>query len=148
MSTPATDLPATVINNVFELPGQSALSAFRLQKLVDDLRVIDPRVERLNARFSYFLSVSEDLPNVELEQLDALLLSGEPVLTFPSSAQLIYTAPRPGTISPWSSKATDIAQACHLDRVLRIERSTCYAVDCTEPLSTDELQTIGAALFD
>jgi len=148
LSTPATDLPANVINNTLELPGQSALSAFRLQKLVDDLRLLDSRVERLSARFSYFLSLSENLPQAELDQLDALLLSGDAVEAFSPDAQLIYTAPRPGTISPWSSKATDIAQACHLDRVLRIERGTCYALECTEPLSGDELQKLGTALFD
>jgi len=148
LSTPATDLPANVTINILELPGQSALSAFRLQKLVDDLRTVDSRIVRLGARFSYFLSLSEDLPETELERLDALLLSGEPVQTFSSNAQLIYTAPRPGTISPWSSKATDIVQACHLDRVLRVERGICYALECTEPLSGDELEIMGAVLFD
>ena len=137
-----------MIDNILELPGQSALSAFRLQKLIADLRSLDSRVERLHARFTYFVSLSEDLPQSDRERLDALLLSGDAVQTFPANVQLIYTAPRPGTISPWSSKATDIAQACHLDRVLRIERGICYALESTDALSGTELQALGAALFD
>lgn len=148
MSTPATDLPATVINNILELPGQCALSAFRLQKRLEDLRRLDSRVRGLKARFSYFVSLTEHLPTSDRERLDALLLSGEPVETFSPDVRLIYVAPRPGTISPWSSKATDIAQACHLDRVLRIERGVCYALECTESLSADDLGTLGAALCD
>jgi len=148
LSTPATDLPATAINSILELPGQSALSAFRLQKHLDDLQRLDSRVRGLKARFSYFVSLAEQLPASDRERLDALLLSGEPAETFSPDAQLIFVAPRPGTISPWSSKATDIAQACHLDRVLRIERGVCYALECTQSLCADDLATLGAALCD
>lgn len=148
MSTPAIDLPADVIDTILELPGQSALSAFRIEKLVDDLRHIDSRVDRLSARFSYFLSARGKFSPIELERLDALLLSGEVALAFSPDAQLIYTAPRPGTISPWSSKATDIARACHLDSVSRIERGICYALECSEHLSRSELQVLGSSLID
>ena len=74
------------------------------------------------ARFTYFVDTLAELPSDQRGRLDALLLAGEAIESFPSDAQLILTAPRPGTISPWSSKATDIAQACHLDQVRRIER--------------------------
>ncbi len=137
-----------MIDNILELPGQPALSAFRLQKLVEDLRCLDSRVTGLSARFTYFVSLSEDLPTSDRERLDALLLSGEAIQEFPRDAQLVYAAPRPGTISPWSSKATDIAQACHLDRVQRIERGICYALQFTETVSESEVRAVGALLFD
>lgn len=148
MSTPATDLPADICNEFLELPGQAALSAFRLEKLAAELQRIDARVSGLDARFSYFLNLREPLAQPDLDQLDALLLSGEVAKPFPAAAQLIYVAPRPGTISPWSSKATDIIQACHLDRVLRVERGICYALESTVVLTPAEIQTLGNVLLD
>jgi phosphoribosylformylglycinamidine synthase len=122
LSTPATDLPADPTHSILELPGQSALSAFRLDKLLEDLRGIDPSVRGVDARFVYFADVDHSLSDKDRARLDALLMSGEPVREFDPGHHLLYTAPRPGTISPWSSKATDIARACHLAGVRRIER--------------------------
>ena len=148
MSTAATDLPVETTSNILELPGQSALSAFRLRKLLHDLQQLDQRVTGLAARFTYFVNIRAELPPDQLERLDALLLAGEAVEKFPDEVQLILTAPRPGTISPWSSKATDIAQACHLDQVKRIERGICYALTCEEALQQEDISSLGAALFD
>ena len=148
MSTPATDLPVETANSVLELPGQSALSAFRLDKLLAQLQLINARISGLRARFTYFVQVSEALPQAQREHLDALLLADDEVEDFPDTAQLIYTGPRPGTISPWSSKATDIARACHLGCVTRIERGVCYALECNGTLSSTELSKLGESLFD
>ena len=148
LSTPATDFPADSTHTILELPGQSALSAFRLEKLLGDLAAIDERVSRLDARFTYFAHLEGDLSETDRGRLDALLLSGEPVVEFPEDAGLVLTAPRPGTISPWSSKATDIIQACHLDSILRVERGICYAISANGRLTDDELVILGRALFD
>ena len=112
LSTAATDLPVETPDIVLQLPGQSALSTFRLQKLLLDLQRLDQRVTGLSARFTYFVDVLAELPPQQRARLDALLLAGEASESFPPDAQLIFTAPRPGTISPWSSKATEIARAC------------------------------------
>jgi phosphoribosylformylglycinamidine synthase len=148
LSTPATDLPVETPNSILELAGQSALSAFRLEKLLVRLQQIDERVSGLRARFTYFVSVNDALPAQQREHLDALLLSNDETEVFPDSAQLIYTGPRPGTISPWSSKATDIARACRLHCVVRIERGVCYAIECKDTLSATELSMLGESLFD
>ena len=148
MSTPATDLTVETANNILELAGQSALSAFRLKKLLVRLQRIDARISGLRARFTYFVSVNDALPPQQREHLDALLLSNDEIEVFPDTAQLIHTGPRPGTISPWSSKATDIARACRLDCVVRIERGVCYAIECKDTLSATELLTLGESLFD
>ncbi len=148
MSIPASDLPAELTKPFLELPGQSALSTFRLQRLLTELRHADARVACLAARFTYFVSASADLSAAERSKLDALLLSGEPVQAFSPDAQLIFIAPRPGTLSPWSSKATEIALACDLAGVDRIERGICYALECEELLNGEELRSLGRALHD
>jgi len=111
LSIPATDLPAHETDTIIELPGQAALSAFRLRKLVADLRQLDPRIGDLQARFSYFICSTSVLSRNDTERLDSLLLSGEPVEDFAPGGQLIYTAPRPGTISPWSNRYRQSMQA-------------------------------------
>ncbi len=148
MSTLATDLPVEAANVILELPGQSALSDFRLGKRLSQLKLVDTRVTGLVARFVYFVSVRNKPPAEERERLDALLLANDEIQRFPDDAQLIYIGPRPGTISPWSSKATDIAHACRLQSVLRIERAVCYALTCTAQLGSVELAALGELLFD
>ena len=148
LSTPATDLPAASSYAILELPGQSALSAFRLAKLLGDVRATEPAVTAIDARFVYFVDHSAPLSDVDKERLDALLLAGDPRCEFDEQSQWLYVAPRPGTISPWSSKATDIAIACHLDSVRRIERGICYAIQSEEALPADRLRDIGRVLHD
>jgi len=113
---------------MLELPGQPALSNFRVAKLIRALKRVDERVDSLQARFVYFVSTSKDLTREERIRLDVLLLSGDKPVKIVKGAQLMFVVPRPGTISPWSSKATDIARACDIDAVDRIERGICYAL--------------------
>ncbi len=130
------------------MPGQSALSGFRIDRLLTALRAIDDQVEGLDARFVYFLEAEGALSDDDWRRLRALLLSGDPAREFETGSALIYTAPRPGTISPWSSKATDIVRKCHVDSVLRVERGICYAISSSAELDDTRLAMIGAALFD
>ena len=113
---------------MLELPGQPALSNFRVAKLTRALKRVDERVDSLQARFVYFVSTNEELTREERSLLDALLLSGDQPVKLNKAAQCLFVVPRPGTISPWSSKATDIASACDIDAVDRIERGICYAI--------------------
>ena len=144
----ATDLPVDSSNTTLVLAGQPALSSFRLGKLLARIGKADGRVTALHARFTYFISVSEELPAAQRARLEELILSRDAIGVFPESAQTLYTGPRPGTISPWSSKATDIAHACGLDRVRRIERGVCYGLESEQTLDPDELADIGKLLFD
>ncbi|MDH4054523.1 MAG: hypothetical protein OEV58_03950, partial [Gammaproteobacteria bacterium] len=106
---------------MLELPGQPALSKFRVAKLIRALKSVDDRVESLQARYVYFVATNRKLSGEESSRLDALLLSGERPAKLAKGARLLYVVPRPGTISPWSSKATDIVRACDIDAVDRIE---------------------------
>lgn len=148
MSKSATDLTVQTSNFILKLPGQSALSKFRLNKLLSILQESEPSVVSLHARYTYFVSVTELLSSEHNDRLDALLLSGEMAAKFPTNVRLIFTVPRLGTISPWSSKATDIAHACGLDTIERIERGICYGLQFK--MNPDETNLVGLSehLFD
>jgi len=145
---PATDLKNQNRVDMLELPGQPALSDFRLAKLTRALQRKDKRVTAIEARYSYFVEIAEPLPEVQQQRLEALLLSGVEPGELASGAKRITVVPRPGTISPWSSKATDIALACDLDYVRRIERGICYALQFNAEISNDDLDQLGTELFD
>ena len=65
-----------------------------------------------------------------------------------STGTLFLVVPRPGTISPWSSKASDIAHNCGLDKVQRIERGIAYYVTAEEGLSDLQKQKVSALIHD
>ena len=148
MSKPATDLEIQNRVDMLELPGQSALSDFRLAKLLRALQRQEPKVKRVEARFSYFVALNTALPANQKQRLNALLLSGEKVGPLGKGATRIYVVPRPGTISPWSSKATDIALACDLDAVERIERGICYGLSFKGDVADTTMHDLGLVLFD
>ena len=148
MSIRVSDVPLAEAKTILELPGQSALSKFRLQKLLCDLQEVNALVENVDARFTYFVSLSNSSNSDDRVRLDALLLSGRASLSFEPDATLIQIAPRPGTISPWSSKATDIVHACNLRSVERVERGVCYALTISGALSAAESSLLGDVLFD
>ena len=100
---------------MLELPGQAALSNFRLAKLTRSLQRADQRVAAIEARFVYFIATHTAPGDEDRRRLDALLLSGDKPAPLQRSAKRLYVVPRPGTISPWSSKATDIVKACNRD---------------------------------
>ncbi len=133
---------------MLELPGQSALSEFRLNKLLSVLRQSEPGIDEIHARYAYFVSVTEPLSAEHGKRLDDLLLAGDPVLQLPPDARRLFTVPRPGTISPWSSKATDIAHACGLDTIERIERGICYGLLLKADPGKASLAAVGRHLFD
>ncbi len=135
---------------MLEIPGQPALSDFRLTKLKDALQQVEPRLTSLFASFSYFVEPNPGA-NIAAEQkkrLQDLLLSGDRPARRNKRARSLYVAPRPGTISPWSSKATDIARACGLDSVARIERGICYDMQFKGAVADDVLDRLAPLLHD
>jgi phosphoribosylformylglycinamidine synthase len=107
--------------------GISALSDFRVQQLLPRLQAIEPDISSISARFVHLVA-TEAPPGEELKaSLAALLSYGEPAAPAPADSLLFIVSPRFGTVSPWASKATDIAHNCGL-AVKRIERITEYRV--------------------
>ena len=99
----------------------------------------------------HFVETARELTGAEAEILDRLLTygpRGEPGVPPPSLGQLLLIVPRAGTVSSWSSKATDIAHVCGLDAVRRIERGIAYDVQPSRQLEKRELLWLATALFD
>ena len=110
------------------LAGAAALSPFRLQRLLAALRRTMPDVGALGARFVHFIDVHDAPDAHEREVLERLLRYGPRRASVDDRGELFLVVPRAGTVSPWSSKATDIAHNCGLNRVRRIERGIAYYV--------------------
>ena len=133
---------------MLELPGQPALSDFRIAKLTRALKRADNRLDRVESRYSYFVETEGELSAEDRQRLDALLLSGEPAGRFSRGSKQLFVVPRPGTISPWSSKASDIVKACGVAAVERVERGICYALKFSGKVTDDEVLALSHLLFD
>jgi len=125
----STALPVVTI---FE--GGSALSEFRARQLLPKLQAVDPRIEGIAARFVHLVVTDGALDAAGRERFEALLSYGEPfeAPAAKASAAVVVT-PRLGTVSPWASKATDIAHNCGL-ALRRVERVTQYHLKLKAPL--------------
>jgi phosphoribosylformylglycinamidine synthase len=160
------------------LRGSPALSQFRLQKLLDGINAAirpagGPPARTITAEFVHLVdlaspapdagkpvepaapsAVAGDLTPAERVVLEKLLTYGpsrSAVLRYGKSAGLVQVvAPRPGTISPWSSKATDIAHICGLRKVKRIERVIAYTIDlgADHPLPASQSSLLQQKLHD
>jgi phosphoribosylformylglycinamidine synthase len=132
------------------LTGTSALSAFRLAKLLAAIQSRFPQVHALTSRYVHFADLTQPLSDAQQQVLTALLTYGphetDPIT--PSVGELILVLPRFGTISPWSSKATDIAHVCGLSTVSRLERGIAYYLQASAPLAHSTLMQIANELHD
>ena len=109
-----------------QFEGGNALSSFRAQQLLTDLVAIHPKITGIAARFVHLVATDAAPTPALQERLQALLTYGDPYEGPADGAALVVT-PRLGTISPWASKATDIARNCGLG-VFRVERITEYRI--------------------
>jgi len=130
--------------------GNHALSAFRLEKLRAELKAIAPNVSLEEARHWYFTELNAPLTAAEDQLLSRLLNLDADAAQLASKSQRLLVVPRLGTISPWSSKATDIAQHCALPSIKRIERGVVYYLSGTggKPMTEGEKHTVLPLLHD
>jgi phosphoribosylformylglycinamidine synthase len=134
------------------LPGAAALSDFRLRKLRKVVQSRHPLPARLltgiSARFVHFVAAPRALREEESFVLDALLRYGPRQAELEDAdGALLLVVPRPGTVSSWSSKATDIAKVCGLEAIERIERGIVYRLQGLEK-TDDALRQLAAAFYD
>ncbi|OGA23318.1 MAG: phosphoribosylformylglycinamidine synthase [Betaproteobacteria bacterium RIFCSPLOWO2_02_FULL_67_26] len=113
---------------ITRLRGRSALSAFRSSRLLGSLSTIVPRVTAVRAEFWHFVQLARALSETETQRLERILTYGPAESAGAAEGELMLVVPRFGTISPWSSKATDIVRHCGLDAVQRVERGVAYWV--------------------
>ncbi|MBL1142817.1 MAG: phosphoribosylformylglycinamidine synthase [Proteobacteria bacterium] len=122
------------------LQGGNALSDFRVNKLLPALQALVPETSSIQAHFIHFAETSAGLNDKEQAQLDGLLNYGSVIEIDNNDSAKLIVIPRPGTISPWSSKATDIVHNSGLDKVIRIERGIVYLLTLSSGSNlTDEL---------
>ncbi|MEG2156013.1 MAG: phosphoribosylformylglycinamidine synthase, partial [Burkholderiaceae bacterium] len=139
--------------SMFALDASRALSDFRAARLLARIQAIDPAAIAVGARYIHFVHASRELAASEQARLAALLDYGDAATDEGDGARFLVV-PRLGTISPWASKATDIAHNCGLDAVLRLERGTRFAVSFKRGLlgaykpSAETLEAIAAVLHD
>ena len=130
------------------LRGSPALSEFRVNKLLELCREQKLPVTAIYAEFMHFANLTAELAQPELEKLEKLLTYGPTIEEHDPEGLLLLVTPRPGTISPWSSKATDIARNCGLDNVQRLERGTAYYVETSAELNELQKLELKAVLHD
>ena len=133
------------------LPGPAALTPFRTAKLEDRLRAADGRVRALTAHYRHIVQTDRELTADEAGRLARLLdYPTPPIAPLPAGIALdeLLIVPRFGTVSPWSSKATDIAHVCGLTAVRRIERGIAYELALDAPLDEPARRALAALLCD
>ena len=129
------------------LSGADALSAFRQQRLLASLAAQGVALESLEAQYLHFIWSEADLDAKNQKILASLLTYGQPFVSKIRTGQGAVVIPRFGTVSPWASKATDIAHQCALD-VLRIERGVQYAWQSKKEFTQAQTQIVLAVIHD
>ncbi len=114
-----------IMPQFLRLRGRDALSAFRRKKLLQAASVDLPGLQ-INAEFWHFIQLQSPLDAAGQHQLERILTYGSATAPVAQEGTLLLVTPRLGTISPWSSKATDIARHCGLPAVTRIERGIAW----------------------
>ena len=133
---------------VLPLRGVTALSDFRVEKLLQKAAALGLPEVKLKSEFWYFVGSEKALDAATVEKLQALL-AAQSVKETPEAREglhLFLVTPRLGTISPWASKATNIAENCGLEGIERIERG--MAVWLEGRLNDEQKQQWAALLHD
>lgn len=134
---------------MINIAGRASLSSFEHQNILSKLQAKWPKLEAFTEHYVHFVDHEKTLSDAGLEKIHQLLSYGP---SAPSESnpdgQLILIVPRLGTISPWSSKATNIARNCGLKALTRLERGRAFYLNSSELFSKPELTQIVSALHD
>ncbi|MGH8622897.1 MAG: phosphoribosylformylglycinamidine synthase, partial [Burkholderiales bacterium] len=138
------------MSQILRLRGRNALSAFRSSRLASSLRTSVSRVAAVHAEFWHFVEIERALSDAEAGRLDRILAYGPADAAAATRGEMMLVAPRLGTHSPWSSKATDIAHHCGLETVRRIERGVAHFIATRDggPLSPGDRAALATLIHD
>ena len=138
------------MSQLIQLRGRNALSPFRHDKLKLLLAQAAPSIEAMYAEFWHFVALNRSLSADERKSLEQILTYGAHTEPGDTRGHLVLVTPRIGTISPWSTKATNIAQQCGLDAVVRIERGVAWYFRKRgwTPLTQDENRAVNPLIHD
>lgn len=133
---------------MLQFRGRNALSSFRLERLLHLTQAIVPQISDITAEYWYFCQIRRELVQEETGRLQQLL-DADPAGTQPDTGdKRLLVVPRPGTISPWSSKATDIAHHCGLDMIERLERGIVFDIRYGSSPSSEQIYRIEECIHD
>jgi phosphoribosylformylglycinamidine synthase len=152
-----TERTSAPMSTLLHFEGGNALAPHQTQALLPQLQAIQPKITAVHARHVHWVAVAQPLAQAEVDKLAALLRYGD-AYEGPADGDLIVVAPRLGTLSPWASKATDIAHNCGL-AIRRVERVTEFRLTVktgllgtltggAKHLGADELAACAALLHD
>ena len=117
---------------MLKIRGCTALSGFRINKILLSLQNVDQTITGIHTEYVHFAELESELMVNEYDHLASLLHYG-PLPQPPDPAwHMLLVTPRPGTISPWSSKATDIVHNCGLRQVIRVERGLAWYIQSSD----------------
>jgi phosphoribosylformylglycinamidine synthase len=137
---------------MLSLRGAPALSEFRLEKLAQKISTIHPDIQLLHTEYVHFAQLLRPLTDQRQTILASLLAYGPQLpaagIDTPADATLLLVIPRPGTISPWSSKATDIAHNCGLEEIERLERGLAWYVRLPGSLTQSAREALDTLVHD
>ncbi len=135
---------------MLQLIGRSAFSVFRLEKLLTSIQSDVKNVLSVRSEYRYFIEIEDEssLEAAKRKILETLLEATSKSSKVAADESFFLVTPRPGTISPWSSKATDIAHNSGLANILRVERGIAFFVQTTAPLTKIERQLVVKDLHD
>ena len=130
--------------------GSPALSTFRIEKLLNQLKQQVDSIDAIHSEYVHFADINGSLSTDQQQTLDKLLTYGPAFKPEAMEGRLFLVTPRAGTISPWSSKATDIAHNCGLNNLLRLERGIAYYIQLKtgSDFSADEIRVIDSLIHD
>ncbi|NYT66092.1 phosphoribosylformylglycinamidine synthase [Alcaligenaceae bacterium] len=144
------------MNSILYFSGSPVLSSFRRERLLQRFSELDLPVADITAHYEHYVWLSAELVPADHQKLSQLLTYGDSIQAIPDAqkALVLRIFPRFGTVSPWASKATDIAHNCGLQSVRRIERGIHYAITPTRGLlgaksfTPEQLSAIANCLHD
>lgn len=130
--------------------GSSAVSSFRIEKLLQAFDSEGLKIKSISANYVHLIDAEGDLTSEEKSVLEKILSYGPISETVNEDGELFFVVPRIGTISPWASKATDIAHNCGLTKIRRVERGIAWHIqneDCSA-FSLKDREIISSYIYD
>ena len=143
---PPTGLPVTVQISTFQ--GGEAFSPFKTQRLLQTLQQIAPSISGLTVKEVFLVGTLKPLSQADTQRMVRLLDATACAPPTPAAHEVAWwVSPRLGTVSPWASKASDIARNCGF-AAQRIERLIEYRLETLQPLNHQQTQALQAQLHD
>ncbi len=135
---------------MLRIRGSQAISAFRMQKIFLQAQRLIPQIQSIDSEFQHLAHLKPDteLSAPEQNKLRSLLEYGPKMRAVEHVGQRLYVIPRIGTISPWSTKATDIVRHCGLRKIKRIERGVAFYIQAERELDQAQLAQVAELLHD